>query len=246
MPFGLGHLAEPSGPGLETVIQKFLELLAAMLPETPVLAVTQQDAVRPSPLRFLSEAGGDRSDGEARPSSRVIVRSSEDCFAADHDVGEVTEVEFRFHWREGKGRVLRALSSAGREPSIRWWLASFAIDGESRPKHEPALWTSGRARGSCRHRRRVSWTRSAGTVFSVIRSGSNLALTVRNERFFDAEHLVDAAFNEFENDTPIGSLLADIAASLARRSTRLFAFATDHELVLGRRRLCTDDEDANT
>src|SRR5262249_23698158 len=43
--------------------------------------------------------------------------------------------------------------------------------------------------------------------------------------------------------TPIGSMLADTTASLARKSSpSVIAFATDHELALGRRRLCTDDE----
>jgi hypothetical protein len=86
--------------------------------------------------------------------------------------------------------------------------------------------------------------RSAGTVLSVIRSQLEHSTDgEERERLTTAERLVHAAFDEFENDTPIGSMLADITASLARKSSpSVIAFATDHELALGRRRLCSDDE----
>src|SRR6202023_3137376 len=63
------------------------------------------------------------------------------------------------------------------------------------------------------------------------------------QRLTDAESAVDAAFNEFENDTPIGSMLAEIAGAISRKSSpSVVAFSTDYELLLGRRRICTDDD----
>jgi hypothetical protein len=57
-----------------------------------------------------------RATPEEKRSSRVLVRSSEDCFAPDPDIGEVTEVQFRFHSAGGQGAAaLRALSEAARE-----------------------------------------------------------------------------------------------------------------------------------
>ena len=75
-----------------------------------------------APARCAS-VGESRSD-RARcpragtPPSRIIVRSSEDCFAADPDIGEVSEVGFQFHSAAGQGAAaLRALSEAARASS---------------------------------------------------------------------------------------------------------------------------------
>jgi hypothetical protein len=59
----------------------------------------------------------------------------------------------------------------------------------------------------------------------------------------EAERAVDAAFTEFEDDTPIGSMLAEIAGIISRKSSpSVIAFSSDYESLLGERRICTDDE----
>jgi hypothetical protein len=86
--------------------------------------------------------------------------------------------------------------------------------------------------------------RSASTVLAVIKRQIELSVDgAERQRLTDAESAVDAAFNEFENDTPIGSMLAEIAGAMSRKSSpSVIAFSSDYELVLGKRRICTDDE----
>jgi len=242
-PPGLNRL----GPGWETHVQKFLELLADLLPETPVLAVTQDIYVHRRCEYLLSDAGlADRPVAGTRTSSRVIVRSSEDCFAVDPEVDEVTDVEFRFHSAGGQGAsALRALSHAAYESSdpvvagiLRHTMGNLrrtmSLPCGLRDAHE-AL--TDIADGFLERR-------SAGTVLSAIRNQLELSADGRErDRLVASERLVNAAFDEFEKDTPIGSMLEDIAATLARKSSpSVIAFATDHEMALGQRRICTNDE----
>jgi hypothetical protein len=87
--------------------------------------------------------------------------------------------------------------------------------------------------------------RSASTVLATIKKQIDLSVDgAERERLVSVERTIDAAFDEFENDTPVGSLLAEVAASMSRKSSQsVIAFATDHELALGRCRICTEDED---
>lgn len=236
------------GPAWEKEVEKFLALLVQHLPETPVLAVTQDIYVHRRCGYLVAAAGlAAHATPEARRSSRVLVRSSEDCFAPDPDIGEVTEVQFRFHSAGGQGAAaLRALSQAAREtpdPVVAGILRhtmgslrrSMSLPCGLAVAHEALVET---ADGFLERR-------SAGTVLATIRKQLELSADgAERERLTSAEKMIDAAFNEFEHDTPIGSLLAEVAASMARKSSpSVIAFATDHELALARIRICTDDED---
>lgn len=238
------------GPSWETDIRKFLELLVSTLPETPVLAITQDIYVHRRCAYLLADAGlAARPTVAARAPSRVIVRSSEDCFGDDPDVGEVTDVQFQFHSASGQGAAaLRALSTAARESTdpmvagvLRHTMGDFrrtiSLPCGLRAAHEVLFET---ADGFLERR-------SAGTVLSTIRKQLELSAGgAERERLVNVERVIDAAFNEFESDTPIGSLLAETAASLARKSSpSVIAFASDQELVLGRQRLCTDSEEGD-
>ena len=61
--------------------------------------------------------------------------------------------------------------------------------------------------------------RSASTVLAVIKRQMELcADSAERQKLIEAESAVDAAFNEFEDDTPIGSMLAEIAGSRFREN----------------------------
>jgi hypothetical protein len=236
------------GPGWEQAVESFLALLAAHLPETPVLAVTQDIYVHRRCGYLLSAAGlaPRPTSGDGR-TSRVLVRSSDDCFMPDPDVGEVTDVQFRFHSAGGQGAAaLRALSEAARDSAdpvvagiLRHTMGnlrrSMSLPCGLRVAHDTLVET---ADGFLEQR-------SAGTVLATIRKQIELSADgAERERLANAERMIDAAFDEFENDTPVGSLLAEAAASMARKSSpSVIAFATDHELALGKARICTKDED---
>ena len=236
------------GPSWEIEVKKFLELLVVNLPETPVLAITQDIYVHRRCVSMLAAAGlAEPLSKIAAASSHVLVRASDDLFAADPEIGEVTEVQFRFHSAGGRGAsALRALSEAARgssDPSVAGILRhtmgnlrrSMSLPCGIRMAHDVLVET---ADGFLEHR-------SAGTVLAVIRKQLELIVDgAEHQRLVNAEHRINEAFDEFEHDTPIGSLLAETAASLSRKSSpSVIAFATDHELALGRQRICTDYED---
>ena len=114
-PPGLSRL----GPAWEDAVEEFLQLLVAHHPETPVFAVTQDIYVHRRVAHLLAKVGLTSARPRATtPPSRIIVRSSDDCFTVDPDIGEVSEVGFQFHSAGGQGAAaLRALSDAARASS---------------------------------------------------------------------------------------------------------------------------------
>ena len=154
-PPGLARL----GPSWETHLDDFLQLLVAHHPETPVFAVTQDIYVHRRVAALLTKVGlTERPSAGGPPPSRVIVRSSDDCFAVDPDIGEVTEAVFQFHSAGGQGAAaLRNLLSRTRHAGstdAEYSRPSSALDGKCSARHEPALRPRCCARGVRRNRRR--------------------------------------------------------------------------------------------
>ena len=82
-------------------------MLIAYHPETPVFAVTQDIYVHRRCTHLLEKVGlTERTSACDAGRSRIVVRSSDDCFTADPDIDEVSGVEFHFH------------SAAGKEPRL--------------------------------------------------------------------------------------------------------------------------------
>ena len=105
------------GPVWEKSVEEFLEVLIAHHPETPVFAVTQDIYVHRRVAALLAKVGlTERPSTGGPPPSRIVVRSSDDGFAVDPDIGEVSEVCISVSFRGGQGAAaLRALSDAARE-----------------------------------------------------------------------------------------------------------------------------------
>ena len=231
------------GSDWEKAVEEFLQLLVLHLPETPVLAITQDTYVHRRSAHLLARAGLADSP---RVASRVIVRSSDDCLVPDPDIGDVSQVDFQFHSASGQGAAaLRALSDAARassDPAVAGILRhtmgnlrqAMSLPCGLRAAHEALIET---VDGFLERR-------SASTILAAIRKQLDLCVDgAERQRLLKAEQMIDAAFDEFENDTPIGSLLAQAAGTLSRKSSSsVIAFSTDHELLLGRRRICTDDK----
>jgi hypothetical protein len=244
-PPGLARL----GAGWEGELEEFLRLLVAHHPETPVFAVTQDIYVHRRVAVLLTKVGLTERLGTGQAPSRIIVRSSDDCFAVDPDIGTVTEAAFQFHSAGGQGAAaLRALSDAARgsidastagllRHSMGSVRRAMSLPCGLATAHE-VLGETDAGAGAFLERR------SAGTVLSVIKKQIELSAdSAERARLTAAESAVDSAFNEFENDTPIGSMLADIAAAISRKSSQsVIAFASDYELLLGKRRICSDDD----
>jgi hypothetical protein len=245
-PPGLARL----GPSWETHLDDFLQLLVAHHPETPVFAVTQDIYVHRRVAALLTKVGlTERPSGGGPRPSRVIVRSSDDCFAVDPDIGEVNEAVFQFHSTGGQGAVaLRALSDAARgsTDASTAGLLRQSMGNVRRAMSLPCgLAAAHEVLGETDAGAQVFLERrSAGTVLSVIKRQIEFSVdSAERQRFTGAESAVDLAFNEFESDTPIGSMLAEIAGVMSRKSSQsVIAFSSDYELLLGKRRICSNDE----
>jgi hypothetical protein len=245
-PPGLSRL----GPGWEDSIEEFLELLVAFHPETPVFAVTQDVYVHRRVANLLAKVGLiQRTSGSPTYGSRILVRSSEDYFAIDPEIGDVSEVKFQFHSAAGQGAAaLRALSEAARassDPSAAGNLRhsmgnvrrAMSLPCGLALAHEVLNETDAGVETFLERR-------SAGTALAAIRKQLELCADgAERQTLAQAEIAVNAAFDEFEHDTPIGSMLAVVAAAHSRKSSpSVLAFSSDYELLLGGRRICTDDE----
>lgn len=237
------------GPAWEEAVEEFLQMIVTHHPETPVFAVTQDIYVHRRVAALLVNAGMTERPPSGGPPSRVLVRSSDDCFAVDPDIGQVTEAGFRFHSAGGLGAAaLRALSNAARgcaDASTAGLLRhsmgnvrrAMSLPCGLAVAHDVLSETDAGAEAFLERR-------SASTVLAVIKKQIELSSDgAERRRLTDAESAVDAAFNEFENDTPIGSMLAEIAGAMSRKSSpSVVAFSSDYELMLGKRRICTDDD----
>jgi hypothetical protein len=244
-PPGLARL----GLAWEREVEEFLGLLVKHHPETPVFAVTQDIYVHRRVADLMTKFGLTQRPSAGAPPSRIIVRSSDDWFTPDANIGEVSAVGFHFHSAAGQGAAaIRALSIAARESSDPSMAGSLrhAMGNVRRAMSLPCglaaahemLQESDAGAGAFLERR------SASTVLAVIKThAENSADGGERQRLVDAERAVTDAFNEFENDTPIGSMLAEIAAALSRKSSpSVIAFSSDYELQLGQRRICSDDK----
>lgn len=244
-PPGLARL----GSAWEDIVKEFLQLLVSYHPETPVFAVTQDIYAHKRVASLLVDVGLTERQITGGPSSRVLVRSSDDCFAVDPDIGEVTEVDFQFHSAGGSGAAaLRALSDAARGTAdtstaglLRHSMGNvrraMSLPCGLAAAHEVLSETDAGADAFLERR-------SASTVLAVIKRQIELSADGgESQRLAAAESAVDAAFNDFEKDTPIGSMLAEIAGAMSRKSSpSVIAFSSDYELLLGKRRICTDDD----
>jgi hypothetical protein len=236
------------GVDWEELLENFLELLTRHHRETPVFAITHDIYVHRR-LVFLLKKFGLTKGGTAEPqSSRILVRTTEDCFSPDAEIGAVTDVDIRFHSAGGAGAAaLRALSEAARkaDPSTAGALRQ-AMGNVRRAMSLPCgIGTAHSALGDADAGASAFLERrSAGTVLVVVKRQLAL-ITDGGERqaLEDAEKALNTAFDDFQTDTPIGSMLAEIAVTLARKSSpSVIAFATEYEQLLGRLRLCSNDE----
>ncbi|MBV8977349.1 MAG: hypothetical protein JOZ13_08205 [Alphaproteobacteria bacterium] len=237
------------GPGWEDSVTEFIQLLARHQPETPIFAVTQDVYVHRRLTHMITKVGLPQGSKSYSASSRIIVRSTDDCFATDADVDTVSEVEFQFLSTSGKGAAaLRALSRAARESSdssaaglIRHLMGNVrrAMSLPCGLKQAHQLLGEKDAGAEVFLERR-----SAGTVLAVIaRQIEGTTDSAERAMLAEAKQAVEAAFDEFENDTPIGSMLSEIGASVWRKSSSsVIAFSSDYELLLGQDRILGNGE----
>lgn len=236
------------GPNWEELLEEFLEVLNRHHPDTPVFAITQDIYVHRRLVFLLKKSGTTKAVTAQSQSSRILVRTTEDCFSPDAEIGTVSDIDIRFHSAGGAGAVaLRALSEAARkaDPSVAGALR-HAMGNVRRAMSLPCgIGAAHSALGDADAGASVFLERrSAGTVLVVIKRQLELTTDSGERQALQAaEKAVNTAFDELQSDTPVGSMLAEIAVTLSRKSSpSVIAFATEYEQLLGRLRLCSNDE----
>jgi hypothetical protein len=234
------------GHAWEETLADFVTELRRLDPEVPILAVTHDSYVLRRLDYLLGQCGLEVSQ---QVHSHVLFRATDDPFSADPPIGDVSEVGFKFHSVAGNGvAALAALSEAARacsDPS-RAGALRFAMGSVRRSMSLPcgmdAAYTCLTELEDQAAAEAFLERRSAGTVLATIRAALDDSTGAGERAFLEAaERAVRRAYEEFAADTPIGSLLAEIAAVIARKSSRsLVVFNTETERQLGERRLLTD------
>lgn len=232
----------------EDVLADFLLAVRRLDEQLPILAITHDAFVHRRLERLLRECGL-HTPADVR--SSVLFRASDEPFADDPPIGEVSPLNVQFHSVAGNGvAALKAMSEAARrcsDPSHAGALR-FAMGGLRRCMSLPcgmnAAYDCLSEIESQAAAEAFLERRSGGTVIAAIKTALE-ASTAQAERgaLEDAERAVRKAYNEFANDTPIGSLLAEITAVIARKASRsVLVFNSETERQLGERRLLNDPE----
>ena len=243
-PPGLSRL----GPDWEGSIADFIDQLDALHPATPIMSVTSDIYVHRR-VQTMLERRNDISRGTV--GSTIVVRSSEDPLEEDPPQGAVSPVQFMFHSTSGDGpKAIRALADAAKE------LADRSMAGRIRQKIGDLRRAMSLPCGLSAAYQFIEETegqsaaedflqhRSEGEIVNALRrAAEDCESDSERAKIQDAEKAVSDAFKGFETETPIGSLLVELATSLVRKSTRsLLAFASEGDRRLGEFRITGKDD----
>jgi hypothetical protein len=232
------------GPNWEETVEIFIAEVHKRFPNMPFVAVTQDPFVARRITSLLREVLKTKDVG-----SKVLVRVSRDALSPDPAITTVSETTPNFSTVAGPtADAIEALSEAARgcsDPSLagtlRREMGSLRKAASLPCGLAPTYDFLCREIGQSSAERFLEY-RSRGTLLAPIddalRSEIGGAERTRLEK---ARHAVAAAFDALDGETPIGSLLSDLAAAISRKSSRaIVAFASKTDLLLGENRLVND------
>ena len=243
-------LAPPSinrlGANWEKTVKRFVNETRQRFPDIPFFVVTQDAYVHrrmAGMLRSVSKTNTVRS--------RVVVRVSQDPLADDPAVKSVTSIAPEFVSVAGPTTdAITALSKAARgssDPTLEGTLRR-AIGALRKAASLPC----GLAQAYevlCHEVGQFSAEsflqyRSRGTLLSPLKEAlaSEIGGAERT-RVTSALDAVERAFDTLDQETPVGSLVAELAETLSRKSSRtLIVFGSEYDCLLGRDRLVRNRE----
>ena len=233
------------GLGWEQVVEDFVNELAKRHPEVPVLAVTQDTYVQRRLEKIL------RQGKKARPRSTVIIRTTSSPIKVDPPVDVTSQTETSFSVVTGPtSDAIAALSEAARgssDPALAGFLRK-EIGSIRRASSMPCGLADAysflcEAVGQAQTEAFLD-RRSRATLITPIINALDTGITgTERGRLSAARDAVNKAFDSLDQDTPIGSLLDRlVGAVIGKSSWTVIAFATETDLLLGERRLCSDPE----
>ncbi|MEC9245488.1 MAG: hypothetical protein VYB05_12005 [Pseudomonadota bacterium] len=234
------------GPAWNELVEDFLTEAGKRFPGMPFFAVTQDTYVHQRISKML------RKINKGIPRSRVLVRVTRDPLTPDPLVEGASQTTASFTAVAGPSAdALAALAEAARGSSDPF--LSGTLRREMGSLRKAASLPCGLAPAYdflCQEIGQYATEiflehRSRGTLLAPLEDAltSEIGGSER-ARLTTARDAVRAAFDSLDDETPIGSLLADLVATILRKSSRtLIAFASDIDLRLGLHRLA-DDTDA--
>lgn len=235
------------GLAWEDTVAEFIDELNRTLPGTPILAITHDIYVHRRVHAFLKK----RVEAtEGHVGSSIVVRSSDYPLTEDPAVGAVSAVEFAFCSTGGDGTAaIRAMADAARalsDPSLAGNIRRKIGDLRRAMSLPCGLQTAyaflEQVEGQAAAEDFLQHRSEAGIIAILRQSAEVCERDSERMGIRSAEAAVNLAFKGFEADTPIGSMLAELAMGLVRKSTRtLIAFATERDRRLGEFRIAGTD-----
>lgn len=226
-------------------VEVFIAEVCKRFPDLPVISVTQDSFVHGQVSSIM------RTEKAKVARSRVLVRVSRDPLSEDPAIESVSETQVEFSVVSGPvADAVAALAEAARGSS------DSALAGTLRREmgclRKAASLPCGL--GPAYERLCAVLDQFQAESFLQFRSPATLLAPLEDAlaseisgaertRLVRARDAVQAAFDALEEETPIGSLLNELAASLLRRSSRtVVAFATDIDRILGEHRLADESD----
>lgn len=239
---GLSRLGHPWADQVEA----FIEEVQKHFPTLPLLAVTQDPFVNRRVSTMLRGSGPSKS-----PSSKVLVRTSRDPLSSDPDLENVSPTSVHFSTIAGPtADAIAALSDAARGTSDP--ILAGTLRREMGSLRKAASLPCGLAAtyqfleqeiGQAAAERFLEYRSSATLLAPLDEALRSEVAGAERERLSQARDAVAKAFETLDKETPIGSLLTDLAQTISRKSSRaIIAFSSGVDLVLGRYRLADDSE----
>ena len=234
------------GPNWNELVEEFVAEAKKRFPTMPFFVVTQDTFVHrrlASLLRTTTKSKGIRSN--------VILRLTRDPFADDPFIGKVSSISASFSTVAGPtADAIAALSDAARGSSDPALAGTLRREMGSLRKAASLPCGLTRAYDFLCDELGQSATetfleyKSRGTLLAPLEDALNSEIGGNErDRILRARDAVKRAFDTLDVETPIGSLFSDLAATLARKSSRtIIAFASDIDRSLGEMRLVGDPE----
>ncbi|MGE0044894.1 MAG: hypothetical protein AB7J28_03825 [Hyphomonadaceae bacterium] len=239
---GLKHLgrdwAERTEQFITEVMKRFLDI--------PFLAVTNDPFVHRKAENILR--GRLRPK---RPASKIIVRTTQDLVSVDPLPERWPPVEARFSTTGGLAAdAVAALSEAARGSSDPVLAATLRREmgalrkAASLPCGHAAAYDLLCAELGQAQAETFLATRSAASLLAPIDDALASEITgAERARIAQARTAVDKAFRTLDDETPIGSLTAEVVEAIIPKSSRsIVAFASKPELLLAQYRFADDSE----
>ena len=229
----------------ESIVGQFLAECRKHFPALPIVAITQDGYVHRQISRMIGDTGQVGS-----LASQILLRTSDEPLVNDPVPGAMSPIAISIASAAGHStEALRALSAAARgfsdgaaagalRRAMGGLRRAISLPCGLQPAFEWLCEIEGQGAAEMFLERRSSST----VLTPLLDALSGSAAGAERARLVHAEEAVRVAFDELNNDTPIGSLLGQSVIALVRKSSRsLVVVGSRIELKLAERRLLASD-----